>query len=300
MQSLDIPLLRSFLLVARGGSVSAAAQQVGRTQSAVSMQMQRLESIVGAPLLHRTSKGVALTAAGDRLLAHAERILSAHDEAFAALCGTGLQGSVSFGCPEDYMTAFFPELLRGFAERHGDVEIEVISAPTTELRGLLERRRIDAALISLPSDADPALILRPERFVWVGNSPKPEILENRVLPLALSAPDTLDYRAALTAMNQAGLAYRIAFASNSLAALLAITRSGQAVSVVTQCAVAEDLHVLDALLPPLPEIGISLAYASPRPSPTVRAFGEYVKENLRHYSAGASSARTSGSCSCGT
>tara|TARA_E500000318_G_scaffold21426_1_gene21869 strand:+ start:2550 stop:3398 length:849 start_codon:yes stop_codon:yes gene_type:complete len=281
MQTLDIPLLRSFLLVARGGSVSAAAQQVGRTQSAVSMQMQRLETIIGEPVLHRTSKGVVLTAAGDRLLAHAERILSAHDEALATLCGAGLQGSVTFGCPEDYLTAFFPDLLRGFAARHGNVEIEVISAPTIELRALLERRRIDAALISLPSDADPDLIIRPESFVWVGNSPKPEILRNRVLPLALSAPDTLDYRAALSAMNRAGLAYRIAFASNSLAALLAITRSGQAISVVTRSAVSEDLHVLDALLPPLPDIGISLSYASPRPSPTVKAFGEYVKQSLR-------------------
>ena len=102
-----------------------------------------------------------------------------------------------------------------------------------------------------------------------------------MLPLALAAADTLDHRAACDAMDRAGRAYRIAFASNSLAGLLAVARSGQAVSVVTRAAVPDDLHALGAPLPPLPDIGISLAYASTRPPAVVRAFGAFVEENLR-------------------
>lgn len=281
MSSLDILLLRSFVAVARTRSVSGAALQVGRTQSAVSMQMRRLESVIGQPILHRTGTGVGLTATGDRLLAHAERILSAHDEALAGLSGAGLQGAVSFGCPEDYLTAYLPDLLKGFTERNSGVEIEVVCAPTVELRPLLQRRRIELALISLPIGAEAGRIIRPESFVWVANAAAPAILASNVLPLALAAPDTLDHRAACAAMDRAGRAYRIAFASNSLAGLLAVARSGQAVSVVTRSAVPEDLFVLEAPLPALPDIGISLAYASMRPSAVVRAFGAFVEENLR-------------------
>ncbi|MGD9507619.1 MAG: LysR family transcriptional regulator [Geminicoccaceae bacterium] len=281
MSSLDIVLLRSFVAVARTRSVSGAALQVGRTQSAVSMQMQRLEGVIGQPILHRTGMGVALTATGDRLLSHAEKILAAHDEAMADLSGAGLQGPISFGCPEDYLTAFLPDLLRGFTERNSRVEIEVVCAPTVELRPLLQRRRIDVALVSLPIDAEPGRIIRAESLVWVANAPAPAILAGKVLPLALSAADTLDHRAACDAMDRAGWAYRIAFASNSLAGLMAVARSGQAVSVVTRSAVPDDLHALGAPLPPLPDIGISLAYASVRPSAVVRAFGRFVEENLR-------------------
>ena len=101
------------------------------------------------------------------------------------------------------------------------------------------------------------------------------------LPLALAAPETLDHRAACDAMDRAGRAYRIAFASNSLAGLLAVARSGQAISVITRSAVPGNLHVLGAPMPALPDIGISLAYASTRPSALVRAFGEFVATNLR-------------------
>ena len=281
MSSLDILLLRSFVAVSRTGSISSAALQVGRTQSAVSMQMQRLETVIGQPILHRTGTGVGLTTTGDRLLSYAEKILSAHDEAVADLSGAGLQGSISFGCPEDYLTAFLPDLLKGFTERNSGVEIEVVCAPTVELRQLLHRRRIEVALISLPKDSGASRIIRPESFVWVANAPAPKILENKVLPLALSAPDTLDHRAACNAMDRAGRAYRISFASNSLAGLLAVARSGQAISVITRSAVPDDLYVLEAPMPPLPNIGISLAYASTRPSAVVRAFGEFVEGNLR-------------------
>lgn len=281
MQDLDIALLRSFLAVSRAGSISAAAAQVARTQSAVSMQMRRLADIVGQPILHRTGAGVALTAAGERLRVHAERILGDVDDALASLSGDGLRGSVSFGCPEDYLMAFFPEILRGFGERHPDVEIEIVCSPTVELQSLLQRRRIDLALMSLPPNSEPERVIRPERFVWMANHPAPEILSARLLPLALSAPGTLDHHAARAALDAAGRAYRVAFASNSLAGLLAVTRSGQAISVITRSAVPDDLHVIEDALPPLSDIGMALSYATSRPPPVATAFGDFVVEALR-------------------
>ena len=111
---LDLALLRNFAVVARTGSISLAALQVGRTQSALSMQMQRLEGEIGQALLHRSGSGVRLTTAGERMLAHAEALLARHDDIMADMSGAALKGSVSLGCPEDYAIAFLPGLLKGF------------------------------------------------------------------------------------------------------------------------------------------------------------------------------------------
>lgn len=279
MHMLDLGLLRNFAVVARAGSISVASSQVGRTQSALSMQIQRLEALTGQPLLHRTGSGVRLTTAGEKLLAHAESLLARHDEILADMLGTGLKGSVSLGCPEDYSIAFLPDLLRGFCAQHPGVELRMVCAPTSELRPLLHRRQIEMALVSL---ADPAGgdAIRQEEFVWVAHEAEPDILTQASLPLALSAPMTLDYRAACDAMEAIGRRYRIAFASNSLAGLIAIARSGHAISVLTRTAVPPDLHILSSGLPPLPAIGIALEFAELRPSAAARALGGHIRAVL--------------------
>ncbi len=279
MRFLDLALLRSFTVIARTGSISLAALQVGRTQSALSMQMHRLEEMVGQPLLHRTGAGVRLTAAGEKLLAHAESLLARHDDILADMSGTALTGAVSFGCPEDYSIAFVPELLRDFCALHPDVELRMVCAPTSELRPLLHRRQIDVALVSLP-DPGNGDVIRRERFVWVANAEEPPILASAILPLALSAPVTLDYRAACDAMEAVNRRYRVAFASNSLAGLIAIARSGHAISVLTRTAVPPDLHIVTAGLPPLPEIGIALEFAEQRPSSVASALGDHIRDVL--------------------
>lgn len=279
MRDLDLTSLRNFTVVARTGSISLASAQVGRTQSTLSMQMQRLEDQIGQALLHRSGSGVRLTSAGEKLLAHAEFLLARHDEILAEMDGTTLRGSVSLGCPEDYSIAFLPGVLKSFFARHPDVELRMVCAPTTELRPQLLRRQIDVALISV---ADPVNgeILRSEDFVWVGNAAKPVILDHPNLPLALSAPTTLDYRAACDAMEAINRRYRVTFASNSLAGLIAIARSGHAISVLTRTAVPPDLHIIKAALPPLPTIGIALEYAEARPSSVARALGDHIRAVL--------------------
>jgi len=279
MRPLDLPALRNFVAVARTGSISLAALQVGRTQSALSMQMQRLEDRIGHALLHRSGSGVRLTSAGERLLAHAEALLARHDEILADMGGSKLRGLVSLGCPEDYSIAFLPDLLRGFCALHPDVELRMVCAPTSSLRPMLHQRQVDMALVSLP-DPDSGEAIRQERFVWVADAAEPEILSRPVLPLALSAPVTLDYRAACDAMQSVQRRYRVAFASNSLAGLIAIARSGHAISVLTRAAVPPDLHIVSSGLPPLPSIGIALEFAEPRPSSAAKALGDHIRAVL--------------------
>lgn len=278
---LDLRLLITFVNAAHSGSLSATAVQVGRTQSAVTMQMQRLEEMLGHSLLHRSGSGVRLTGSGERFLAYAERILKMHDEAVSAFSEKGLHGSIVFGSPEDYLLSFFPILLKSFGTRYPDVEIKVVSAPTAELRALLPSRKVDLALVSTPNLADVDNIVRTEPLVWVGSKPTLEAHDfGDTVPLALPASNAMDHRAACEAMARAGLRYKISYASNSLAGLIGLARSGLAICVMTQEAVPPDLHILNAPLPHLPHLGMLIAFADGDPSPATVAFADHIRAVL--------------------
>ncbi|WP_241299061.1 LysR family transcriptional regulator [Burkholderia stabilis] len=278
--SLEIDLLRSFVVIAEMRALSRAAARVGRTQSALSQQMKRLEEAVDQPLFQRTGRGVVLTHPGERLLVHAQRILRLHDEAMADLCGTGLSGTIRFGCPDDYADVFLPSLLRQFSSQHPQAIVEVVCGPTPRLLEQLDKRAVDLAMISLP-DGSSDDIIRREQLVWIGY-PGLEPAHFDPLPLALSDRDTLDHIAACDALDRAGRDYRVAYASSSLAGLIALVRSGQAFAVMTQTAVPSDLAIVngDPRLPPLPAVGITLRFDRKRPSHLTAAFAEHIRLTL--------------------
>ncbi|RFC68674.1 MULTISPECIES: LysR family transcriptional regulator [Mesorhizobium] len=279
--TIDPRLLVTFIHAAHSGSLSATAVQVGRTQSAVTMQMQRLEELIGQALLHRSGSGVRLTGSGERFLAYAERILRLQDEALLSCSDKGLQGTIIFGSPEDYLFAFFAEILRSFGPLYPNVEIKVISAPTVELKALINARQLDLALISTPNATDSQEVLRPEPLVWVGS--RPTLGDHgfgEIVPLALPASNAMDHRAACDAMTRAGLRYKIAHASNSLAGLIGIARSGLAISVMTKEAVPPDLFIIGAPMPRLSVLGMLIKFSELGPSPAAVAFADHIKRVL--------------------
>lgn len=275
---LDLDLLRTFLMIAETGALSRAAERVGRTQAAVSMQVKRLEEIVDQPLLQRTGRGVLLTSHGERLLVHAQKILRAHDEALAELSGKGLSGLIRLGCPDDYAAVFLPPLLRDFGFRHPQVLVEVYCAPTPRLLERMAAQALDIALVSRPGADSSADIIRREPLVWV-SARGSDAARMETLQLALSDPDTLDHQAAITCLHDAGRAYRLAYASHSMTGLIAVVRSGQAIAVLTQTAVPHDLQIVPTGigLPPLPEVAIVLKLHSRSPSALVGALEEHIR-----------------------
>ena len=280
-EALDIDLLRTFAVIAEVGTLSRAATRIGRSQAAISLQVQRLERLVGHLLLERTGRGVLLTPQGTRLLAHAQRILQYHDEALAELSGRGLDGTIRFGCPDDYAVRFLPHLLRGFARVHPKVHVEVHCAHTPRLLERLDQHALDLALTSFAETEKGRTIIRREPLVWVGADGS-NAAHLKPLRLALTDPDTLDHRAARRSLDVAGRAYRVAYASASLAGLTAVVRSGQAIAVLTRTAVPDDLRVLSAEsgLPPLPSVGSGVMVDSTQPSAVVNAFAQHVRQVL--------------------
>tara|TARA_R110000824_G_scaffold49119_3_gene138041 strand:- start:3101 stop:3976 length:876 start_codon:yes stop_codon:yes gene_type:complete len=284
---LDLKLLTTFVRAAHSGTLSATAIQVGRTQSTVTMQIQRLEETLGHSLFHRSGSGVHLTGHGERFLGYAERILKLQDEALSAFSDQGLRGAITFGCPEDYLIAFFPALLKSFGTIYPDIEIKVVSAPTPDLHRLLHARQIDMALVSV---ADPTAtdIARTEQLAWVGSKPTLELHDfgmgthgpTTPIPLALAASNALDHKAACDAMDAAHMPYKISYASNSLAGLIAVARSGLAISVMMQKAVPSDLFILKSPLPPLPKLGLKVVTGEVPQSPAINAFGDHIGKLL--------------------
>ena len=284
-QSLDIDLLRSFVAIAETGVLGQAALRVGRTQSALSMQMQRLEGIVEQPLLHRTGRGVTLTATGERLLVRAVELLRKHDEALAEMRGEQLSGVLRFSCPDDYAVVFLPYLLQSFASLHPRVQLEVMCAPTPRLHELLARHAVDLALVSVAASVAGGAagddVIRREPLVWVAHRDGAAASLDP-LPLALGAPDALDHRLPRQALEAAGRAYRLAYASSSLSGLVGMARSGQAVIVLTRTAVPDDLQILtpDQGFPELPSVGVTLAFDREAPTALTAAFAAHVRKFL--------------------
>ncbi|MES2206201.1 MAG: LysR family transcriptional regulator [Pseudomonadota bacterium] len=280
--NLDIDLLRTFVVAAETGNLSRSTGRIGRSQAAISMQIQRLEEIVGKKLFYRTKQGVIVTFHGEQLLGHAQKILYYHDEAKAALAGQMLSGTVRFGCPDDYAVGFLPYLLRGFASQHPQVFVNIFCAPTPRLLDRLKDNYLDLALISCSEKQCPGIIIRREPLVWVALKGSYAIIKQFPLKLALSDPDTSDYQAACTCLDTAGIPYHIAYASANLMGLIAVVRSGQAIAVLTRTAVPLDLEILppDSGLPVLPNVEITLKLQNESPSILTSAFADYVHSQL--------------------
>jgi DNA-binding transcriptional LysR family regulator len=167
-RNLDLTALRSFKTVAEVGGVTRAAGQLHLTQSAVSMQLKRLEESMGISLLDRSSRQIGLTPQGEILLSYARRLLALNDEAWGRLTDSGYEGEINFGVPHDVIYPHIPHVLRRFSAEYPNVKLNLISSYTASLKAGFDAGEIDVIMtteIGGPVDQEP---LSQERLVWVG------------------------------------------------------------------------------------------------------------------------------------
>ncbi|NRF65582.1 LysR family transcriptional regulator [Aquincola sp. S2] len=283
MQATDLQLdwLRCFVAVIDAGSLSAAAPLVHRSQSAVSMQIRKLEQAAGRALLDRGPRHLVLTPSGAELLLHARRMLELHGEALAALHGERLGGLVKLGVPDDYAARYLTPVLRSFALRHGAVEISLTCEQSTALIPKVQRGELDLALVSRDRPQRGTLLFN-EPLVWVGAAAH-EAWRRDPLPIAVYEAGSLARRDALAALAARRRRHRIVYNSSSLAGQLAAVDSGLAVAVLTQCSVPPGLQILGEAhgLPPLPAMQVA-AYRSKaaRDAPAVDALYQQMLRTL--------------------
>lgn len=241
---LQLDWLRAFVTVVDAGSLSAAAPLVHRSQSAVSMQIKKLEDAVGRPVLVRGPRRLELTPTGMGLLSYARRLIDLHHEALAAIHGPQLSGRIKAGVPDDFAAIYFTPVLRHFASQHGGVEIELCCEQSTALVPKVKSGEVDLALVSRPRAGLGTLLFR-EPLVWVGAA-QHEAWRRSPLPIAVYEPGSLARRHALAALAARRVPHRIVYNSASLAGQLAAVESGLAIAVLTQCSVPAGFQVLQA------------------------------------------------------
>ena len=218
--------LRTFLAVAATQSFTRAGGQVNRSQSAVSVQIKRLEEEVGRPLFIRDGKKARLTPDGKRLLGHAREIVRRHDDAVLSLSDAQLQGVIRFGSPEHYTMGLLPRLLAGFAQDHPDIIVEMHCRTSDVVKKGLDQGELD---IGLCTDAyEGGRVVCRDRLVWAAR-PGFDLRRDGRLPLAVEE-GCLFRDWALDALAEAGIPYRIVYVSRGLSGVLDAARAGLALT----------------------------------------------------------------------
>ena len=297
LHGLDPDLLRAFVLIAEGNSFTQAANVVGRTQSAISMQVRRLEESLGQKVLSRgRGGGVELTPHGRYLLSRARQILALSDEVMATFRAPRIAGTVRLGCPDDYALAYIPPILRRFAATHPAVQVDVRCSPSGDLMRDIEANELDLSLISDGQQPAgwPTTELWRGPLVWV-TSTRHSPHRQDPLPLAIAdqeryAAKGLDCewaRAATTALKQAGRHYRVAYTSASQLGTHAPVVAGLAVTVSTLSWLPPGLRPLspEEGLPPLPDFGIVMLKAHNATQPVTDALAAHIDANFKAGSA---------------
>lgn len=253
---LDPDLLKAFVAIAEHRSFTRAAATLHRTQSAVSVQIKRLEERLGARLFQRTRAGVVLTAAGDELLVYARRLLDLNAEAIDALRARKQEAVVRLGVMDDYGTIVIPPLLARFAKNHPDVRVEIETGLTATMPARLGEA-YDLVIAMHPEGQGAGELLRHEQAVWAAAASYP-VGARDTLPVALYPPGCLFRQWAAEALDAAGRPWRLAFVSRTLAAVEAIAAQGLAITVVKAGTLPASLRVFSNGLPPLPAADIRL------------------------------------------
>ena len=164
---LDIDQLRTFIAIAESGSFTRAAEVVHKTQSAVSMQMKRLEERIERPIFARDGRASKLTEDGQRLLDYARRLVKLNTETIAAFSDAALSGRVRLGVPDDYADRYLPEIMARFSRAYPEVELTVLCEPTVDLLERIDGNELDLAIVTNCESRRASETFRRERLLWV-------------------------------------------------------------------------------------------------------------------------------------
>ncbi|MCL6283204.1 LysR family transcriptional regulator [Ruegeria sp. 2012CJ41-6] len=258
MRNLDITTLRSFVAVADNGGVTRAAGFLNLTQSAVSMQLKRLEELLGLDLLDRSGRGIALTASGEQLLSYARRMVALNDEVIGRLTDQAFEGEVMLGVPHDVVHPFVPRVLQRFNASFPRVNVNLVTSNTRELKAAFAKGTYDLILTTEGPAGEGAETLQETPLRWVG------ALNGSVWrkkPLRIGFCRNCIFRTAATAaLDDAGIKWEMGVDSDSDRTVEATVSADLAVGVLLEGTQPAHQEVIDhgGALPDLPGQHINL------------------------------------------
>ncbi len=257
-RNLDLTALRSFMTVADAGGVTRAAGQLNLTQSAVSMQLKRLEESLGQPLLDRSQRTIALTAQGEQLLGYARRLLDINDEAWGRMTNPAFEGEINLGVPQDIMYPHVPRVLQRFAQEYPRVRVKLHSDYTAELKPRFARGELDM-ILTTEAKLDPGgETLAHEPLVWVGAAGG-QAWRSRPVRFG-SSSRCLFRRSAIEAMERAGLPWELVVNSVTCSTVEVSVTADLAIYVLLSGSVPAQCEEIrhGGALPDLPEYCVNM------------------------------------------
>jgi DNA-binding transcriptional LysR family regulator len=280
--NIDTITLQSFITLAETGHFTKTAQRVGRTQSAVSQQIAKLEEGLGKSLFIR-GKSFALTAEGEIFLGYARQLFALHSELLDRFKKPELAGEVRFGLPEDFASVFLADVLMDFIRIHPRILLNVECDLTLNLFQRFKQKDFDLVLVKMnrPEDFPNGVEVWTENLEWVGNSHLVSQDKTKPVPLVLS-PHPCVYRAsAIKALEEAGFSWRIVFSSPSYAGTLAAVKAGLGITVVPRTMIPAELTTIpERQLPSLMDIHVSLLKYHAN-NEAINSFEEFVLKKIR-------------------
>jgi DNA-binding transcriptional LysR family regulator len=231
-RNLDLTALRSFVSVAEAGGVTKAAGMLNLTQSAVSMQLKRLEENLGLALLDRAGRGVALTATGEQLLSYARRMLALNDEVYARMTDQAFEGKIALGVPHDIVYPAIPQVLARFTQEFPRVKVDLISSYTVRLKEYLADGTCDLILTTEDSVAKGGEALVELPLVWIG-AIGGQAWRKRPLPLAFEQ-SCLFKDSVQSALDAAGIDWSMTVQAESARTIEPIVAADLAVHAVLE------------------------------------------------------------------
>ena len=282
---LDVDQLRTFIAIAETGSFTKAAEVVNKTQSAVSMQMKRLEERLERAVFTRDGRASKLTEDGQRLLDFARRIVKLNVETIAAFSDDALSGRVRLGVPDDYADRYLPEIMARFSRAYPGVELTVLCLPSVDLLERIDANEIDLAIVTNCEAKRASETFRRERLLWVTSNRHATHTEER-LPLALGRPSCIWRHTAIERLESVGRAYRLLYSSSNAGAVAAAVLAGLAVSVLPESGLRPGMRVLTSAdgFPDLPSCRIGLVRNAHESLALADALAEHIISSLDNLS----------------
>ena len=279
----DLDVLRTFVTGVEFNSFAKAADRLGRSTSAVSAQLKKLEEQVGTPVLTKSGRGLVLTPTGETLLSHARRLLELNDSIFQTLHESQTAGTVRLGLQEDFGEHFLSDILRRFVQTYPSVNLEVRIARNAELLALLESADLDLALTWDTGHLSPyATRLGETQMHWIGARDVPLLaaLDDSSLPLIMFDAPCVLRSAATQALDAAQIPWRIALTSPSVGGIWAAVAAGLGLTLRTRIGLPSHLTVVSGF-PPVPSLGYVLHSNGDDPTPATQQLAALIKTSLQ-------------------
>ena len=257
-RDIDISLLRAFVAVVETGSVTSAAALLNLTQAAVSQQVKRLEELFATELFERHHKRLALKPNGERLIAHAQRLIALNDEVWGAMSAPAYAGEVRLGVPHDIVGPYLPPILKRFDKAWPRVRVALKCTTTPQLRELLRQGRLDLTLTTEQRCGRGGEILMEDDLVWAG-AVNGAAHRRDPLPVSLGDENCEFRTSVLKALGDAGRDWRPVCEVSSMEPLLASIEADLAVGPFLRRSIPDYLTVVDdRRLPRLPKFQINM------------------------------------------